>query len=105
MKAPAIRVPYLWAILLTLLVAGPWMLPGFVFGTDWPGPRHFSVPTDVSSGTIFDGLLLAVSAIVSSEITTKLLVVVALAAGAFGAFRALPIGRFIPRAMASVVYV
>src|SRR2546425_12310088 len=105
MKAPAIRVPYLWAILLTLLIAGPWLLPGFVFGTDWPGPRHFGVPTDFSSGTVFDWLLVALSAIVSAEITTKLLIMAALFAAAVGAFRALPVGGFIPRAMASVIYV
>ncbi|MDQ6712469.1 MAG: hypothetical protein M3Z28_04690 [Candidatus Dormibacteraeota bacterium] len=105
MKAPSIRVPYLWCILLTLLIAGPWLLPGYVFGTDWPGPRHFSVPSDFSSGTFLDGVLVGLSAVVSAEVTAKVLVVAALFAGAIGAFRALPVGGFIPRAIASVIYV
>src|SRR2546428_292142 len=105
MKASGIRAPNPWVILLTLLIAGPWLLPGFVFGTDWPGPRHFSLPTDSSSETIFDGLLVTLSAIVSAEITTKLLIMAALLAAAVGAFRGLPVGGFIPQAMASVIYV
>ena len=80
------------AILLALLVAGPWLLPGYLFGTDWPGPSHFSVPMDFSSGTIFDAVLVVVSAVVSAELTTKLVILVALIAAAGGAFRAVPIG-------------
>jgi hypothetical protein len=96
---------YLWAILLAGLIAGPWLLPGYLFGTDWPGPRHFSVPKDFSSLTVFDVLLVAVSAVVSAEITTRLVILGALFAAGLGAFRALPVGAFIPRAMASVIYV
>src|SRR3984893_7620425 len=99
------RGSYLWAIALVLLVAGPGLLPGYLFGTDWPGPLHFSVPTDLSSGTVFDVVLVVVSAIISAELTTKLLIVVALLAGGLGAFRALPVGGFIPRGVASVIYV
>src|ERR1700730_13031915 len=105
MKDRSIGAPYLWALLLTLLIAGPWLLPGYVFGTDWPGPRHFSVPTDFSSATPFDWVLVAVSAVVSAEITSKLVILVALFAAALGVFRALPVGDFIPRAIASVVYI
>jgi hypothetical protein len=97
--------PYSLAIILTLLIAGPWLLPGYVFGTDWPGPRHFSLSTDFSSGTLVQGLLVVASAVVSAEITTKLLILVALFAAGLGAFRALPVGGFVPRAMAGVVYV
>jgi hypothetical protein len=104
-KERSFGAPYLWAFILTLLIAGPWLLPGYVFGTDWPGPRHFSVPTDFSSATLFQGLLVAVSAVVSAEITSKLVILLALFAAALGAFRALPVGDFIPRAVASVVYV
>ena len=31
-----VALPYLWAALLTLLVGGPWLVPGYLFGTDWP---------------------------------------------------------------------
>lgn len=88
-----------------MLIAGPWLLPGYLFGTDWPGPRHFSVPTDFSSVTLFDVLLVVVGAVVSAELTTKLVILLALLAAGLGAFRALPIGGFIPRAMASVMFV
>src|SRR5438874_852339 len=96
---------YVWASLLAALIAGPWLLPGYLFGTDWPGPRHFTVPTDLSSGTLFDVLLVGVSAVASVEVTTKLVILMALFAASLGAFHALPIGRFIPRALASVIYV
>src|SRR5256712_7446972 len=104
MKASGVRAPPPGVILLTLLIAGPWLLPGFVFGTDWPGPRHFSVPADFPSGTLLRAVLAAVSAVLSPEVTTKLLITVALFAAALGAFRSLPVGGFIPRAMASVIY-
>jgi len=104
-----VRVPiggrYLWAILLAGLIAGPWLLPGYLFGTDWPGPRHFAIPTDFSSGTLFDAVLVMLSAVASAELTTKLLILVALFAAALGAFRALPVGSFVPRAVAAAVYV
>jgi hypothetical protein len=99
------QASYLWAVLLTLLIAGPWLLPGYVFGTDWPGPRRFSLPTEVSSARLLHGLLAVVSGIVSAEVTTKLVILVVLFAAALGAFRALPVGDFVPRAIASVVYV
>src|ERR1700730_10370485 len=105
MRERSTGVPYLTAIALSLLIAGPWLLPGYLFGTDWPGPRHFTVPSDLSSGTLFDAVLALVSAVLSAELTTKLLILVALLAGGLGAFRALPVGGFIPRAVASVIYV
>ena len=62
MRAPILeRQPYwnlinselarslLWAGFLTLLVAGPWLLPGYLFGTDWPGPRRFVPPSSIGS--------------------------------------------------------
>jgi hypothetical protein len=63
------------------------------------------MPTDFSSATLFDGLLAMLSAVVPAEIMTKILIAVALFAAALGAFRALPIGGFVPRAIASVIYV
>src|SRR5438132_10156110 len=101
MRARSTWAPYLWAAILTLLIAGRWLVPGYFFGTDWPGPRRFGVPTDFSSSTVFQSLLVVVSAVVSAEITPKLLIAVALFAGALGAFRALPVGGLIPRAVAS----
>jgi hypothetical protein len=104
-----VRVPiagkYLWPILLVALIAGPWLLPGYFFGTDWPGPRHFTVPTDFSSSTVLDAVLVVISAVVSAEVTSKLVITLALLAAAVGAFRAVPGGGFVPRALASGLYV
>src|ERR1700694_6076085 len=105
MRERSTGIPYLTAIALSLLIAGPWLLPGYLFGTDWPGPRHFMVPSDLSSATLFDAVLAAVSAVISGELTTKLLIVAALLAGGLGAFRALPVGGVIPRAMGQLSYV
>src|SRR5438094_2428414 len=99
MKGHLMWVPYSWATILTLLVAGRWLVPGYLFGTDWPGPRHFTLPTDFPSSALLRLLLVVVSAAVSAEITTKLVILVALFVGALGAFRTLPLGGFIPRAM------
>jgi hypothetical protein len=49
--------------------------------------------------------LVGVSAVVSAEVTTKLLILVALFAAGLGAFRALPVSGFVPRAIAAVIYV
>ena len=76
---------YLWAFLLAGLIVGPWLLTGYLFGTDWPGPRHFAFPTGLSSGAVFNVALVLVSAVVSAEVATKLLVVVALFAAGLGA--------------------
>src|ERR1700730_9425033 len=105
MRERSTGVPYLTAIALSLLIAGLWLLPGYLFGTDWPGPRHFTVPADLSSGRLFDAVLAVVSTVISAELTTKLLILIALLAGGLGAFRALPVGGFIPRAMASLIYI
>jgi hypothetical protein len=60
---------------------------------------------DFSSGTLFDGLLVVLSAVVSAEISAKLVIVIALFGAGLGAFRALPMGGFIPRAIATSIYV
>src|SRR5260370_36758474 len=39
----------LWAVFLTVVVAVPWLLPGYWFGTDWPGLRNISFPTELDS--------------------------------------------------------
>ena len=31
-------IPEVWAGLLTILISGPWLGGGYIFGTDWPGP-------------------------------------------------------------------
>src|SRR5207249_2644684 len=51
----------IWAGLLTALVAGPWLGVGYLFGTDWPGPRRFDFPANISSAAPLQALLAAVA--------------------------------------------
>ena len=95
----------LWAAFLALLVAGPWLAPGYLFGTDWPGPRHFDFPTDAVSWAPLQALLAFASRTVGGEVTGKLLVFGALFMAGATAFRALPEGGFVPRAAAATIYV
>jgi hypothetical protein len=93
-----------WSAGLTLIIVGPWLLPGFLFGTDWPGPRHLSFPNTLSNLTPLLAFLALAAQIVTAEIVGKLLIVGALLVAALGAYRAVPMGGFIPRAVASLVY-
>ena len=95
----------LWSAFLALLVAGPWLAPGYLFGTDWPGPRHLSFPTDAASWAPLQALLAFASQSVGGELTGKLLIVGALLGAGATAFRALPVGGFVPRAAAATIYV
>src|SRR5207249_1585739 len=75
------------------------------FGTDWPGPRRIDFPTTLSSLAPPQVVLAATSRVVSAELTTKLVVCAVLFSAAVTAYRALPLGGFAPRAVASLVYV
>jgi hypothetical protein len=86
------------------LVAVPWLVPGFLFGTDWAGPRTLNWPAELSSGVPVQALLALASTAFSAELATKVLVVGFLFMGALTAYRALPVGDFIPRAASSVIY-
>jgi hypothetical protein len=94
----------LWSAALTLIVVGPWLLPGYLFGTDWPGPRHFSFPTALSNDAPLLALLNIAAHIVPAEIVGKLLIIGILLLAALGAYRAVPLDGFLPRAAASLVY-
>lgn len=94
----------LWSAFLTLLVAGPWLASGYLFGTDWPGPRRFDFPTEASSSAPLRLTLALLSQLVSGEVTGKFLVFGLLFAAAFTAYQALPSGGFIARAGASTIY-
>jgi hypothetical protein len=95
----------LWAGFLTALVAGPWLLPGYLFGTDWPGPRRLDLPTAVESSALVRAALAAISWLIGSEATGKLLVLGALFTGAALAYRAVQLGGFVPRALAATIYI
>src|SRR5689334_17030118 len=59
---------------ITILVAGPWLGLGYIFGTDWPGQRRFDFPTQLSSSAPTEVALAALSRVVSGEWTGKLFV-------------------------------
>src|SRR5438477_6097592 len=94
----------LWAALLTALVAGPWLVPGYLFGTDWPGPRRFEFPASASSEMVVYAVLALASRALGAELTSKLFVLGALFASAALAFRAVPAKGFLPGAAAATIY-
>src|SRR5438445_3478878 len=99
-----LALPAVWAGALVLLVAGPWLGSGYIFGTDWPGQRRFDFQIELSSSAPAQAVLAAASRVISSEWTGKLLVLGLLFVAALMAFRAAPTDAFVPRAVASAVY-
>ena len=96
--------PVLWASFLTLIVAGPWLRSGYLFGTDWPGPRRFDFPSDLSSSAPLQEALAAFARVASAEWTSKAFVLCFLFVAALTAYCAVPAKGFIPRAVGSTVY-
>jgi hypothetical protein len=96
---------FLWAAFLTLAVTGPWLLPGYIFGTDWPGPRHLPLPTSLDSSAPLRTALAAVAWAAGAEVAGKVLVLGSMFAAGMLAFKAIPTGGFVPRAAAATLYV
>jgi hypothetical protein len=96
---------FMWAAFLTVAIAGPWLVPGYLFGTDWPGPRRFDLPTVLSSEAPLRVALAVVAAFVGGEFASKVLIFGVLFAAATLSYKALPSGGFVPRAAASTIYV
>lgn len=94
----------MWASFVTLVVATPWLLPGYLFGTDWPGPRHFAPPNASDNWAPVQFGLAAVTWVTGGELAGKLFVLGSLFAAAALAYRALPEGGFVPHATAATVY-
>lgn len=103
-SASSIERPLLWAGFLTLMVSGPWLLPGYLFGTDWPGPRRFDFPTDVSSAAPLSAGLAFVGFLTGGEAAGKVFILLVLFMAALLAYVSLPTGGFVPRAAASTIY-
>jgi hypothetical protein len=99
-----LTLPILWATFLTLFVAGPWLLPGYLFATDWPGSRRLDFPIDVSSSAALQIVLAAGSKVIGGEATGKVFVVSFLFCAAVLAYRAMPAGGFVAGAAAATAY-
>ena len=96
---------YAWVALLTLLIASPWLPPGYVFGTDFAGPRHFSFPTFPDSTAPLELVLAVASVVLPSDLVGKLLIFAILAGAGSAAVHAVPSSAFTPRAVAAAIYV
>ena len=94
----------LWSLFLTAVVVGPWLGPGYLFGTDWPGPRRIDFPTEVSSSAGLQVVLALSSHAIGGEATGKLLVAGSLFAAGALAYRAVPTRGFVAGALAATVY-
>src|SRR5438128_2480947 len=96
--------PTLWAAFVALLVTGPWLMPGYLFGTDWPGQRRFLFPTELSSSGLIQVVLGTTSHLFPGEIVGKVFVVGLLFLGALGAYCTVPVAGFVPKAVAATLY-
>jgi hypothetical protein len=104
LPGPTLTQALVWAAFLTALIASPWLVPGYLFGTDWPGPRRIAFPTNAESSYFLQTALAATSWLIGGEATGKLLVVGTLFTGVAVAFHAVPLGGFVPRAFAGTIY-
>ena len=94
-----------WAAFLTLVVAGPWLQPGYLFGTDWLGPRRFDWPNALSASVPLQAALALFSRVIGAEATGKLFVLAILFVAAFAAYAAVPADGFFPRAAGAALFV
>jgi len=101
---PMSVLPLLWAGFLTALVVGPWLSPGYLFGTDWPGPRRFDFLLAPSSSVPVGAVMASLSWIVGGEVTGKLFVIVILLTAGSLAYGTVLGGGFVPRAAAATIY-
>ncbi|HEX2712430.1 MAG TPA: hypothetical protein VHM88_09440, partial [Candidatus Acidoferrales bacterium] len=94
-----------WVAALALLVGGVWLPAGYIFGTDFPGPRHFAFPDSITS---FAGLqleLALLNLVFPGEVVGKILIFGILVSAGLAAFHSVPTTGLVPRAVASLVYV
>jgi len=94
-----------WSAFLTLLVAGPWLWRGYLFGTDWPGPRHVFMPTELSSSAPLQAILALGSDLLGGEIVGKVFVLAILFGAGILAYLAIPTKSLVARAAGAALYV
>ena len=96
--------PAALAAAICIAIVGPWLWPGYVFATDFSGPRHFSFPTAPTSFAPLQVALALLGSIFEGSTVGKMLIIAILFSAAFFAYQAAPTIGFVPRAAASLVY-
>ena len=96
--------PFLWVSFLTLVVVGPWLSSGYIFGTDFAGPRHYAFPNFPTSYAALQAVLALAAAALPADVVGKVLIVSIFLTAGLGAYFAVPGGPFIARAAAALVY-
>jgi len=91
--------------LLVALVGGPWLTPGYVFGTDWPGPKTIPIPSELSSSAALQLALSIASSAVGGALTGKVFILGSLFVAGLFAYRSQSQLGFVPAAVASTIYV
>jgi hypothetical protein len=89
---------------LTLAVVAPWLSSGYIFGTDFAGPRHFAFPGFPTSYAALQAALALAAITLPADVVGKLLIISIFLAAGLGAYYAVPAGPFIARAAAALVY-
>jgi hypothetical protein len=88
----------------TLLIAFPWLGPGYIFGADWPGPRRFDFPATLTSASPVQAALAGAGLLVSGATAGKLLILLSLCGAGTFAFLALPEAALAARTGAAAFY-
>lgn len=96
--------PIAWAAFLTAAMCGPWLASGYLFGTDWPGQRYFTYPTELASSAPLQLVLAASSRVATGEVVGKVFVLATAFVAALTSFKAVPVVSFAARAAASTVF-
>src|SRR5260370_31985282 len=81
-----------------MLVVGPLLSSGFIFGTDFAGPRHYAFPNFPTSFAALQAALALAAAALPADVAGKVLIVSIFLTAGLGAFFARPFGPFIGRA-------
>jgi hypothetical protein len=80
------------------------LLPGYIFGTDFAGPRHYPFPSSLTSDAGLQFVLAVAGLALPADLVGKALIVGVLGTAGITAYHALPIGGFAPRAAAALIY-
>ncbi len=96
--------PVLWVSFITLVVVGPWLSSGYIFGTDFAGPRHYAFPNFPTSFAALQAVLALAAAALPADVVGKVLIASIFLTAGLGAYFAIPVGPFVARAAAALIY-